>query len=175
MKQRKINWENKMKHPGYLSQTLCAYEPRQNLWEAPESPRAQHQNVQRAFLQLSCTILASVWNSLPSDLRNSSTLPLFKSKLKTDLFTAAFCQYDLCSLQPPPPPLNLPPTPTLTPHMNVLPECFSCFSLREWERVQGAGEMVGRERDYVCMWDKKGGGCMFVCVCVFSVVIALIT
>ena len=48
--------------PGYLSQTLCAYEPTRNLrssceklLKAPESPKAQHQNVRRAFLQLSCT------------------------------------------------------------------------------------------------------------------------
>ena len=45
--------------PGYLSQTLCAYEPTQNLRssceEAPQTPKAQHQNVWRVFLQLSCT------------------------------------------------------------------------------------------------------------------------
>ena len=40
--------------------------------------------------------------------------------------------------------------------------------------MQGAGEMVGGEREYVCMWDKGGGGAC-VCVCVFSVVIILIT
>ena len=32
----------------------------------------------------------TVWNSLPLLLRNTSTLSLFKSRLKTYLFTCAF-------------------------------------------------------------------------------------
>ena len=38
-----------------------------------------------AFLQL-------LSETLPSDLKNSSTLPLFKSSLKTHFFMTAFCQ-----------------------------------------------------------------------------------
>ena len=56
------------------------------------SPKAQHQNVRRTFLQLSYTFC------LPSHLRNSSTLPLFKSRLKTHLFMTTFCQQDFCQL-----------------------------------------------------------------------------
>ena len=47
----------------------------------------------KTFGERSLSFLApSVWNSLPSGLRNFSTLPLFKSRLKTHLFTTAFCQ-----------------------------------------------------------------------------------
>ena len=44
--------------PGYLSQTMCIWtnmKPLLIVWKAPQSPKAQHQNVRRAFLQLSCT------------------------------------------------------------------------------------------------------------------------
>ena len=44
---------------GYLSKTLCAYEPTRNLRSSCEKllkvPKTQHQNVRGAFLQLSCT------------------------------------------------------------------------------------------------------------------------
>ena len=127
------------------------------VWEAPESPKAQHQYVRwRSFSFLA----PSVWNSMPSDLRNSSTLPLFKSRLKTHLFMTTFC-----SLQSPPaaPPPNSPTTSHPIPHMNVLPECFSCFRVINGARVRvresaGSGRDGGwGEREYVCMWDKERG------------------
>ena len=51
--------------------------------------------------------------------------------------------------------------------------------------MQGAGEMVGGERDSISACETKrgaegeggggGGACVCVCVCVFSIVIILIT
>jgi len=79
--------------PGYLSQTLCAYEPTRKLRSSCEKLLKVPKRNIKTFGELSFSFLApSVWNSLPSDLRNSSTLPLFKSRLKTHLFTTAFCQ-----------------------------------------------------------------------------------
>ena len=74
--------------PGYLSQTLCAYEPTRNLRSSCEKLLKVPKRNTKTFGERSFSFLApSVWNSLPSDLRNSSTLPLFKSRLKTHLFT----------------------------------------------------------------------------------------
>ena len=79
--------------PGYLSQTLCAYEPTRNLRSSCEKLLKVPKHNTRTFGERSFSFLApSVWNSLPSGLRNSSTLPLFKSRLKTHLFMTAFCQ-----------------------------------------------------------------------------------
>ena len=79
--------------PGYLSQTLCAYEPTRNLRSSCEKLLKVPKRNTKTFGERSFSFLApSVWNSLPSGLRNSSTLPLFKSRLKTHLFTTAFCQ-----------------------------------------------------------------------------------
>ena len=79
--------------PGYLSQTLCAYEPTRNLRSSCEKLLKVPKRNTKTFGERSFSFLApSVWNSLPSGLRNSSTLPLFKSRLKTLLFTTAFCQ-----------------------------------------------------------------------------------
>ena len=79
--------------PGYHSQTLCAYEPTRNLRSSCEKLLKVPKRNTKTFGERSFSFLApSVWNSLPSGLRNSSTLPLFKSRLKTHLFTTAFCQ-----------------------------------------------------------------------------------
>ena len=79
--------------PGYLSQTLCAYEPTRNLRSSCEKLLKVPKRNTKTFGERSFSFLApSVWNSLPSGLRNSSTLPLFKSRLKTHLFMTAFCQ-----------------------------------------------------------------------------------
>ena len=79
--------------PGYLSQTLCAYEPTRNLRLSCEKLLKVPKRNTKMFGEHSFSFLApSVWNRLPSDLRNSSTLPLFKSILKTHLFMTAFCQ-----------------------------------------------------------------------------------
>ena len=76
--------------PGYLSQTLCAYEPTQNLCSSCEKLLKVPKRNTKTFGERSFSFLApSAWNSLPSGLRNSSTLPLFKSRLKTHLFTTA--------------------------------------------------------------------------------------
>ena len=79
--------------PGYLSQTLCAYEPTRNLRSSCEKLLKVPKRNTKTFGERSFSFLApSVWNSLPSDHRNSSTLPLFKSRLKTHLFRTAFWQ-----------------------------------------------------------------------------------
>ena len=79
--------------PGYLSQILCAYEPTRNLRSSCEKLLKVPKRNTKTFGERSFSFLApSVRNSLPSGLRNSSTLPLFKSRLKTHLFTTAFCQ-----------------------------------------------------------------------------------
>ena len=79
--------------PGYLSQTLCVYEPtrilrssREKLLKVPNRSTKTFGNGSFNFLPL------SIWNSLPSDLRDSSTPLPFKSRLKTHLFMIAFCQ-----------------------------------------------------------------------------------
>ena len=79
--------------PCYLSQTLCASEPTRNLRSLCEKLLKVPKRNTKTFGERSFSFLApSVWNSLPTDLRNSSTLPLFKSRLKTHLFMTAFCQ-----------------------------------------------------------------------------------
>ena len=79
--------------PGYLSQTPCAYQPTRNFRSSWEKLLKVPKRNTKTFGERSFSFLApSVWNSLPSDLRNSSTLLLFKSSLKTHLFVTAFCQ-----------------------------------------------------------------------------------
>ena len=79
--------------PGHLSQTLCAYETTRDLRSSCEKLLKVPKRNTKTFRERYFSFLApSVWNSLPSDLRNSSTLPQFKSRLKTHLFMTAFCQ-----------------------------------------------------------------------------------
>ena len=69
--------------PGYLSQTLCAYEPTRNLRSSCEKLLKVPKRNTKTFGERSFTFLApSVWNSLLSILRNSYNLPLFKSRPK---------------------------------------------------------------------------------------------
>ena len=79
--------------PAYLSQNLCASESTRNLRLSCEKLLKVPKRNPKTFGERSFSFLApSVWNSLPSDLRTSSTLPLFKSRLKTHSFMTAFCQ-----------------------------------------------------------------------------------
>ena len=79
--------------PRYFSQTPCAYQPTRNFRSSWEKLLKVPKRNTKTFGERSFSFHApSVWNSLPYDLRNSSTLPLFKSSLKTHLFTTTFCQ-----------------------------------------------------------------------------------
>ena len=69
-------------------------------------------------------------------------------------------------------------TPTLTPRMNVLPECFSCFMVVKRARVResaGSGRDGGwGERMYACETEgqrERGEGEVRVCVCVVCVLV----
>ena len=79
--------------PGYLSQTLCVYEPTRILRSSRKKLLKVPTRGTKTFGERSFNFLPlSIWNSLPSDLRNSSTPLPFKSGLKTHLFMIAFCQ-----------------------------------------------------------------------------------
>ena len=78
--------------PRYLFQTLCAYEPTRNLRSSYEKLLRVPKHNTKTYGESSFSFLVPpVWNSLPSDLRNASTLLLFKSRLRTHLFMIAFC------------------------------------------------------------------------------------
>ena len=123
--------------PGYLSQTLCAYEPTRNLRSSCEKLLKVPKRNTKTFGERSFSFLApSVWNSLPSGLRNSEILLPFHClnpdskltclrQLSASRISAVFSpRLPPPLLLPPPPPPPQPPT--LTPRMNVLPECFNC-------------------------------------------------
>ena len=78
---------------GYLSQTLCVYEPTRILRSSRKKLLKVPTRGTKTFGERSFNFLPlSIWNSLPSDLRNSSTFLPIKSRLKTHLFMIAFCQ-----------------------------------------------------------------------------------
>ena len=119
--------------PGYLSQTLCAYEPTLTkpsliVWEAPESPKAQHQNVRRAFLQLSCTFCLELCHPaseilLPFRCLNPDSKLTCLRQLSASRISAVFSP----RLPRPPPPHTFTshPPPPPTPHTNPPHECVS--------------------------------------------------
>ena len=77
--------------PVYLSNTLSTYHPRRSLRSVAQKiltiPKRNMKSVgERSFSFYAPT----VWNSLPTELRNVSTLASFKSGLKTFLFRQAF-------------------------------------------------------------------------------------
>ena len=77
--------------PPYLSRTLTTYCPSRSLRSSSEKllkvPKFNLKTAgQRSFQYLAPTI----WNNLPSDLRNLPTLSIFKSHLKTHFFRIAF-------------------------------------------------------------------------------------
>ena len=79
--------------PPYLSSSLCTYEPSRSLRSSKEKLLKIPKRNLKPFEESSFSFMApSIWNSLPSDLRNLPTLSQFKSNLKTFLFTQAFPQ-----------------------------------------------------------------------------------
>jgi hypothetical protein len=76
--------------PHYLSNSLRLYQPQRNLRSSNQNlltvTRSRTVTASRGFKHSS----VSVWNSLPSDIRNSETLLCFRRQLKTFLFKTAF-------------------------------------------------------------------------------------
>lgn len=76
--------------PAYLRELLTPYQPSRQLRSADNLdlciPRVKLTYGSRAFSYAG----PKVWNSLPHDIRNSSSLNVFKSKLKTHLFKIAY-------------------------------------------------------------------------------------
>ena len=77
--------------PQYLSSCLCTYEPSRTLRSSHEKLLKFPKCNLKTFGQRSFSFLApTVWNSLPSDLRNAPSLSSFKKQTKTYLFRQAF-------------------------------------------------------------------------------------
>ena len=77
--------------PAYLSNVLVTYQPSRSLRSSNEKLLKIPQLNLKTVGERSFRFLApSIWNSLPCDLRNASTLSEFKANLKTYLFRSAF-------------------------------------------------------------------------------------
>ena len=76
--------------PKYISDLLTQYEPSRPLRSSGSGflsvPRVRTRHGEAAF----SFYAPHVWNKLPESLRSAETLSLFKSRLKTHLFSAAF-------------------------------------------------------------------------------------
>ena len=78
------------KQPEYLSEIICDYEQTRNLRSEDQHllhvPFLKSTSVRRAF----CYAAPKIWNSLTLDTKSAASLGVFRSKLKTELFTAAY-------------------------------------------------------------------------------------
>ena len=76
--------------PKYISELLLHYQPSRPLRSSGTGlltvPRTKTKHGEAAF----CYYATQSWNKLPEDLRSAPTLPVFKTKLKTFMFTSAF-------------------------------------------------------------------------------------
>lgn len=76
--------------PKYISDLLLHYEPSRALRSSGTGLlivlRTNTKHGEAAF----CHYASRSWNNLPEDIRSAPTLPIFKSKLKTFMFTFAF-------------------------------------------------------------------------------------
>uniref|UniRef100_A0A3B4FPC0 Reverse transcriptase domain-containing protein n=1 Tax=Pundamilia nyererei TaxID=303518 RepID=A0A3B4FPC0_9CICH len=76
--------------PKYISDLLTQYEPSRSLRSSGSGllsvPRVRTRHGEAAF----SFYAPYIWNKLPESLRSAETLSLFKSRLKTHLFSAAF-------------------------------------------------------------------------------------
>ncbi|KAF7651872.1 hypothetical protein LDENG_00104180 [Lucifuga dentata] len=77
--------------PKYRTEMLWQYEPSRPLSSSGTDllavPRVKTKHGEAAFSYYA----ANTWNKLPDDLRLAPTLTAFKSRLKTFMFTVAFC------------------------------------------------------------------------------------
>ena len=77
--------------PAYLSQSLTTYVPSRTLRSSAEKLLKLPKFNLKSIGERSFSFQApKVWNSLPSSLRDSPTLPQFKRDLKTFLFSGAY-------------------------------------------------------------------------------------
>ena len=78
--------------PGYISDLLTKYVPPRNLRSANKSLLQMPVKVKtHTYGQRSFSYAAPrLWNSLPEEIKNSNTIDLFKSALKTFLFIKHF-------------------------------------------------------------------------------------
>ena len=77
--------------PPYLSQSLTTYQSSRTLRSSSEKLlKIPITNLKTAGGRAFCFSASKVWNTLPPSLRNTPTMPLFKSRLKTHLFHLAF-------------------------------------------------------------------------------------
>ena len=85
----------------YLSSSLCTYQPLRSLRSSTERLLKIQKTNLKTFSECSFGYIApTVWNSLPADLRASSSLPTFKVNLKTHFFRQAFWLICTCQLLP---------------------------------------------------------------------------
>ena len=78
--------------PAYLSELLHGYTPSRTLRSSSDTRMLEIQQYKRkthSFRTFFC-FGPHIWNSLPQDRRHCSTLPSFKAKLKTFLFSQYF-------------------------------------------------------------------------------------
>ena len=78
--------------PTYLSELLHTYTPSRTLRSSSDSRMLQIQQYKRKThgFRTFASFGPYVWNSLPQDIRQCSTLQFFKTKLKTSLFSQYF-------------------------------------------------------------------------------------
>lgn len=79
--------------PQYLAELMTAYKPTRSGLRSEAQQRVVIPTGLKTTYGCRTFTRASeyVWNSLPENLRTTTTLLIFKSKLKTHLFSTAFC------------------------------------------------------------------------------------
>ena len=78
--------------PSYLSELLQLYSPSRSLRSSPDTRilKLRHSSRRTHGFPPSSCFGPHMWNNLPQDVRHSTTLPSFKNKLKTFLFSEHF-------------------------------------------------------------------------------------
>ena len=77
--------------PQYLSDLIHQYVPRRRLRSSDSGQLAKPSSDLKTFGERAFSVAApTLWNSLPKDIRDSPTLDIFKSALKTHLFSTAY-------------------------------------------------------------------------------------
>jgi hypothetical protein len=76
--------------PAYLSELISRYNPSRTLRSASRNLLCEIRCKTVTYGRSFSVISPKLWNSLPDDVRNSSTAAQFKSRLKTHLFQSAY-------------------------------------------------------------------------------------
>ncbi|XP_077985105.1 uncharacterized protein LOC144439744 [Glandiceps talaboti] len=80
------------KAPGYISELIEEYKPQRSLRSAKKSLLVQRTFNTKTYGGRAFTICApKLWNDLPQDIRQSTSLEIFKKRLKHHMFMRAFC------------------------------------------------------------------------------------